>query len=103
VKRALLQFFKPENDFEVRERLLEARRQHLIGSGCDALILAQPPREALEARRNQSNRADLGDYVHQIPNPEGSKGYHPGRKSARRQPRRGIKGANQGRRAEPRD
>jgi len=32
--RALLQFFKPENDFEVREALMKAGRQDLIGAGC---------------------------------------------------------------------
>ena len=43
MQRALLQFFKPENYFEVRKALLEAGRGDLIGNGCDALIPAQPP------------------------------------------------------------
>jgi hypothetical protein len=43
LQRALLQFFKPENDFEVREALLRAGRADRIGAGCDALIPAQPP------------------------------------------------------------
>jgi radical SAM superfamily enzyme YgiQ (UPF0313 family) len=38
MQRALLQFFKPENYFEVREALEKAGRQDLIGRGCDALI-----------------------------------------------------------------
>jgi hypothetical protein len=37
MQRALMQFFKPENYFEVREALLEAGRGDLIGDGCDAL------------------------------------------------------------------
>ncbi len=48
MQRALLQFFKPENYFEVRKALLEAGRGDLIGSGCDALIPAQPPGAALQ-------------------------------------------------------
>ena len=50
MQRALMQFFKPENYFQVREALLQAERQHLIGSGCDCLIPAQPPMEAAEVR-----------------------------------------------------
>ena len=36
MQRALIQFFKPENWFTVREALIQAGRQDLIGSGCDA-------------------------------------------------------------------
>jgi hypothetical protein len=100
-QRALMQFFKPENWFTVREALIQAGRQDLIGSGCDCLIPAQPPREALEARRKQANEAAGGEYVHHI-SPTG-KGYRPGRKTARRQPRKGIDGADQGRRTRPRE
>ena len=87
VQRALLQFFKPENYFQVREALLEAGRGDLIGSGCDCLIPSNPPKEALEARRNQANQAARGEFVHKIPNPgPGTRsGYRPGRKSAGRQ------------------
>src|SRR5205814_3109287 len=38
LQRALMQFFKPENWFTVREALINAGRQDLIGSGCDCLI-----------------------------------------------------------------
>src|SRR5882757_5494530 len=48
LQRALLQYFKPENYFEVRKALEEAGRQDLIGKGCDCLIADAPPREALE-------------------------------------------------------
>ena len=88
LQRALLQFFKPDNWFEVREALLKARRQDLIGSGCDCLIPANPPREALEARRRRAER-DVNEHVHlkDRPKPGGSpakgatpkKGYRPGR------------------------
>jgi len=57
VQRALMQFFKPENYFEVREALLAAGRRDLIGSGCDALIPGEPPPEALEARRAAAQKS----------------------------------------------
>src|SRR5262249_42599649 len=49
MQRALMQFFKPENWFTVREALIQAGRQDLIGNGCDCLIPANPPKEAIEA------------------------------------------------------
>jgi hypothetical protein len=91
LQRALMQFFKPENYFEVRKALLEAGRGDLIGKGCDALIPAEPPKEAIEARRR---RANDGDHYHSVANPAKgekpgerglrNKGYRPGRKSAQR-------------------
>jgi hypothetical protein len=99
LQRALMQYFKPENYFEVRKALEQAGRQDLIGSGCDALIAAHPPKEALKARRERANRAFRGDYVHAIPQSDrlaatrsgtrtaNNRGYRPGRKTARRRPR----------------
>jgi uncharacterized radical SAM protein YgiQ len=88
LQRALLQFFKPENYFEVRKALLEAGRSDLIGNGCDCLIPSQPPQEAIQARRRQATDATRGEYVHQIPAAGKRKGYRPGRKTGGRQPRR---------------
>jgi uncharacterized radical SAM protein YgiQ len=98
MQRALMQFFKPENWFTVREALIQAGRQDLIGSGCDCLIPAQPPKEAIEARRrraNQAARGEEGDHYHAVANPSRgekpgerglpNKGYRPGRMGARRQ------------------
>jgi uncharacterized radical SAM protein YgiQ len=84
LQRALMQFFKPENYFEVRAALLEAGRADLIGDGCDALIPSKPPREALEARRARANRDASGAYVHAIPARAGTNaaGYRPHRKSS---------------------
>ncbi len=92
MQRALMQFFKPENYFAVREALLQAGRQDLIGSGCDCLIPANPPKEALDARRRRVNEPD---YYHTVANPaKGEKpgerglrntGYRPGRKTQKRQ------------------
>jgi radical SAM superfamily enzyme YgiQ (UPF0313 family) len=91
MQRALMQFFKPENWFTVREALIEAGRQDLIGNGCDCLIPAQPPKEAIEARRQ---RATDPDHYHAVANPAKgekpgerglNKGYRPGRRTARRQ------------------
>ena len=93
MQRALLQFFKPENYFEVREALLKAGRGNLIGAGCDALIPSQPPKAALRARMERTNR-DLaeGRYVHTIEDRPGGPpkpaartvGYRPRRMGARR-------------------
>jgi radical SAM superfamily enzyme YgiQ (UPF0313 family) len=88
LQRALLQFFKPENYFEVRKALEEAGRHDLIGGGCDALVPAQPPKEALRARREHANQAVRGDHVHTVPRPGRTRGYRPGRKLARRQDRK---------------
>ena len=69
LQRALMQFFKPENYFEVRKALEQAGRQDLIGSGCDSLIPATPPHEAIVKRRQDANSKFRGEYVHTIPNP----------------------------------
>ncbi len=90
LQRALLQFFKPENYFEVRRALEQAGRQDLIGSGCDCLIPANPPRPALDRRRRQANAevADRnGDHIRSQPGESRKKtapGYRPGRKTAKR-------------------
>ena len=76
--------------------LRAAGRADLIGDGCDALIPAGPPREAIEARRQRADHEVRGEaYVHQIPRaqpgpprPAGS-GYRPHRPGARRRNRRG--------------
>jgi radical SAM superfamily enzyme YgiQ (UPF0313 family) len=100
MQRALMQFFKPENYFTVREALIEAGRADLIG-GCEGLIPANPPKEAIEARRRLANRALSGeddDHYHTVANPANgeeagerglNKGYRPGRKSAKKRKRKG--------------
>jgi uncharacterized radical SAM protein YgiQ len=90
MQRALMQFFKAENWFAVREALVQAGRQDLIGGGCDCLIPAQPPKEAIEARRHRANE---GDHYHTVANPAKGEpagerglntGYRPGRKTQKR-------------------
>jgi uncharacterized radical SAM protein YgiQ len=66
-QRALMQFFKPENYFEVREALQQAGRQDLIGDGCDSLIPSRPPKEAIQRRREDANDRFAGNYVHTVP------------------------------------
>jgi Domain of unknown function (DUF3362) len=56
MQRALMQFFKPENYFMVRKALLKAGRGDLIGNGCDCLIPAHPPRQAIEATGEWDSR-----------------------------------------------
>ncbi len=102
-QRALMQFFKSENYFEVRDALRQAGRTDLIGDGCDALIPSKPPQEALLRRRKDANKRFRGEYVHTIPGSRestsgesstrrkgrkkqsrnrGTQGYRPGRKGA---------------------
>jgi uncharacterized radical SAM protein YgiQ len=95
LQRALMQFFKPDNWFEVRESLLQANRQDLIG-GCEGLIPPNPPQEALEKRRRQANQALTTDHdhYHSVGNPAAGEkpgergptptGYRPGRKTQKR-------------------
>lgn len=66
LQRALMQFFKPENYFEVRKALEKAGRQDLIGNDCDSLIPSSPPPEAIRARRSDANARFRGDYVHKM-------------------------------------
>ncbi|NBW97324.1 MAG: YgiQ family radical SAM protein [Planctomycetia bacterium] len=67
MQRALLQFFKPENYFEVRRALEQAGRHDLVGSGCDCLIPDRPPKEALDRKRREATQAfteeTSGDHV----------------------------------------
>jgi uncharacterized radical SAM protein YgiQ len=99
LQRALLQFFKPENYFEVRQALLAAGRSDLIGSGCDCLIPSQPPKAARQARIARAARElTEGRYVHAVEDakergdsgahhcgPRGA-GYRPHRPSKKRRP-----------------
>lgn len=82
LQRALLQFWKPENYFLVKEALKLAGRTDLIGSGPNCLIPARPPKEALILRR-QTTRSTLQSSA--TPGP-GRKvaGYRPYRKTFRR-------------------
>src|SRR5829696_384979 len=103
LQRALMQFFKPDNWFEVREALVEAGRTDLIGTGCDALIPPHPPKEAIEARRMRANAAARNDHSHSVANPAAgeaagerpvppqvkNRGYRPGRKTQTRRPKPG--------------
>ncbi len=107
-QRALMQFFKPENYFEVAKALRACGRQELIGNGCDCLIPAKPPKEAIDKRRRGASDQFRGKYVHQIDGPgDGKKsgksksrgkrkqsrhapgeGYRPDRKSTKKKRKR---------------
>jgi uncharacterized radical SAM protein YgiQ len=89
MQRALLQFFKAENYFEVRKALEAAGRTDLIGGGCDALIPAHPPKEAMQNRQKKANEEVRGDHVHTVPNGNHNRpktGYRPHRATARGRP-----------------
>ncbi|MBX9623730.1 MAG: DUF3362 domain-containing protein [Gemmataceae bacterium] len=66
--RALMPFFKPENGFEVREALAKPGRTNPVG-GCDGLIPADPPQEAVRARRGRADATARADYDHSVANP----------------------------------
>jgi len=108
MQRALMQFFKPENYFEVREALIQANRGDLIG-GCEGLIPAQPPAEAIEARRKRVNAAVRNDHYHSVANPAAGeqpgergaeppkqKGYRPNRTTQKRRFKPGRGGYTEG-------
>ena len=82
LQRALLQFFKPENYFEVRQALEQAGRQDLIGNGCDCLIPERPPKAALSRRRRKANdqlRETEGDHIRsKAPSPLAGEGLGEG-------------------------
>jgi len=50
LQRALLQFFLPENYFEVKKALKRAGREDLIGDGPECLIPARPSQQARDAK-----------------------------------------------------
>jgi uncharacterized radical SAM protein YgiQ len=92
LQRALMQFFKPENYFEVRTALLRAGRADLIGRHRDALISPAPPPEAILRRREEAGARLRGDRLRRAPGAERLRtgrrsrdesdgGYRPGRKS----------------------
>ncbi|HEX5105931.1 MAG TPA: YgiQ family radical SAM protein, partial [Pirellulaceae bacterium] len=89
LQRALMQFFKPENYFEVREALQQAKRTDLIGDGCDSLIASRPPKEALQRRRQDANTRFAGNYVHTPPGTGAGKRRPV--KQSRRNPGRGYR------------
>ena len=96
LQRALMQFFKPENYFEVREALQRAKRTDLIGDGCDSLIPSRPPKEALQKRRDDANQRFAGNYVHTPPGtgatPQRQRSTDKqSRKQSRNQPGRGYR------------
>jgi uncharacterized radical SAM protein YgiQ len=97
MQRALMQFFKPDNYFEVRRALEQAGRQDLIGSGCDCLIPDRPPREALDKRRREAREAvreqRQGDHIRSRPGAKQEpsderRGYRPHRTTATRRRRK---------------
>ncbi len=78
LQRALLQFFKPENDALVREALKETGRTDLIGSGPDCLIPANPPKQS-EKQPPAKKRSESP--------PVPGQGYRPHRKTSRKRSR----------------
>jgi uncharacterized radical SAM protein YgiQ len=82
LQRSLLQFYKPENYFDVREALQQAGRDDLIGDGPDCLIPSVPPRDA---RRKPDRQRPANGREKQSAPPGG---YRPHRKTAQRRSRK---------------
>jgi len=90
VQRALMQYFEPANWFVVRQALIEAGRQDLIGDGPQCLIPAQPPKQAIAARR----QAAEATYVHA--EDAGTAAYRRGARSRGKARRGGNAGRSEG-------
>lgn len=91
LQRALLQFWKPENYFDVREALRLAGRTDLIGNGPDCLIPSRPPKGAvrlgINKDRRQSKSTSTATSEHKARETRSSPaGYRPHRASFRRRP-----------------
>jgi radical SAM superfamily enzyme YgiQ (UPF0313 family) len=86
LQRALLQFFKPENYFDVREALLEAGRDDLVGDGPECLIKARPPR-SLEKKKPPRRATPEGFSAAAPCCPPPAAGYRPHRKTSQRRER----------------
>ncbi len=83
MQRALMQFFKDENWFEVRAALAEAGRDDLVGSGPQCLIKAKAPKAAVAARAKRRGK-EVDRYVHE----KDLLGKKPKRRAPRRRPGR---------------
>ena len=88
LQRALLQFFKPENYFEVRRALEQTGRRDLIGAGCDCLISDRPPKEALDRRRRGANKALRAKRLPDSGTSKPGAGYRPHRTTSNRRQRK---------------
>ncbi|MGQ9575604.1 MAG: YgiQ family radical SAM protein [Thermoguttaceae bacterium] len=77
LQRALLEYFRPERYWELREALRRAGRPELIGDGPGCLIPARPPRGGRKSGRRPTPIA-------QTDGPAPAAGYRPHRKTARR-------------------
>jgi hypothetical protein len=83
LQRALLQYFKPENYADVREALLEADREDLIGDRPECLIPTRPPKTTSSPKRPpQHGQQKYHQEQHGQEQTKG--GYRPHRKTARR-------------------
>ena len=68
MQRALMQF-SAVRLLHVRETLIQ-RADRTWGSGCDSVIPANAPKEAIEPRKHQANAVAVGDdHYHTVANP----------------------------------
>ena len=79
--RALMQFFKPENYFLVREALAKVGRQDLMGDGEHCLIPSKPSPDAVAGRRRRAGVVQQGKPVQRH---AATTGYRPGRRGKKK-------------------
>ena len=79
LQRALLQYSKPENYFDVRLALRQAGRTDLIGEGPTCLIRSHPPRSAGKRAKGKKPSGGAGKK---------GGGYRPHRKTAKKRRRK---------------
>jgi hypothetical protein len=94
LEQAWLRFVKLENNFAMGQALLGAGRSELIGTECDCLIPAHPPKSALQARMARPRRElTEGRYVPTIePDvPPGASRHRSGRAPGYRSHRKSIR------------
>jgi uncharacterized radical SAM protein YgiQ len=87
LQRAVLQFWKPENDADVREALSLAGRLDLVGDRPDCLVAARPPREVNRGRKPPGRFAPPPRKSTPAARPGAARpaaGYRPHRKTAPR-------------------
>ncbi len=89
VQRALLQFFAPENWVTVRDALLRAGREDLIGEGPDCLISARRPRRDARGNPHAGGRSSRATSVSR---PAGARASGGGYRKASRDRGKGRRG-----------
>ena len=82
MQRALIQYRNPKNYYLVREALLTANRQDLIGSGPKCLIRAVPPRKPIQSPPAKPPKGKKVPDKRKVAAPSAPRAKRPGKKPA---------------------